>query len=129
MAASLEGREFRCLTILPVHGISSLQDEKDFKMSIGSEWIDSKDLPKELNKQFKKAYRQHKNLKTDEVEKYLAMQTDCWKQFRWPKELLNLGKCYPDAFTMSCIEFAGDLSDERIKRLLQNEEADSENKL
>lgn len=129
VAASLEGREFRCLTILPVHGISSLQDEKDFKMSIGSEWIDSKDLPKELNKQFKKAYRQHENLKTDEVEKYLAMESGCWEQFQWPKELLNLGKCYPDAFTMSCIEFAGDLSDERIRRLLQNEEADSEDKL
>jgi len=129
VAASLEGREFRCLTILPVHGISSLKDEKDFKMSIGGVWIDSKDLPKQLNKEFKKACEETNKLKTDEVEKYLAMETDCWDQFKWPKELLNLGKCYPDAFTMACIEFAGDLSDERIIRLLRYEEADSGDKL
>jgi len=129
VAATLEGREFRCLTILPVNTISCPMDEENFKMSIGGVWIDSKSLPPKTSKEFKNKFAQDKKLKTDEVEKYLAMEAKCWDQFKWPKELLNLGKCYPDAFTMACIEFAGDLSDERIIRLLRNEEADSEDKL
>ncbi|WP_110955050.1 hypothetical protein [Anaerosinus massiliensis] len=129
VAAALEGQEFRCLTILPVHGVSCLKDEKNFKMSIGSQWIDSKNLPTKFNKDFKKLYGQDNKLKTNEVEKYLTMEAECWEQFKWPQELLDIGKQYPDAFTLACIDFSGDLSDERIYRLLLNEEVDSEDKL
>lgn len=129
VAATLEECEFRCLTILPVHSISSTKDEENLKISIGGVWIDAKNLPAKFNKQFKKKFRQTTRLKTEEVEKYLTMESDCWEQFKWPQELLDLGKHYPDAFTMACIEFAGDLSDERIHKLLQYEEVGVEDKL
>lgn len=129
VAAALEGCEFRCLTILPVNSISCPKDEEDFKMSIGGVWIDTKSLPPKINKEIKKTFGQANILKTDEVEEYLAMEAKCWDQFQWPKELLELGQRYPNAFTMACIEFAGDLSEERIRRLLHHEEANSEDKM
>jgi hypothetical protein len=112
---------------MPVHSISCSDGDEDFKMQIGGAWIDTQDLPGKFNKQFRKTFGQTTRLKTDEVEKYLAMESEFWDDWQWPQELLK--KRYPDAFTMACIEFAGDLSDERIYKLLRNEESDSEDKL
>lgn len=129
MAAALEGREFRCLTIL--HGSSIYYDkkEKEFKMWVGGVQLDTTDLTEQMNRTVKKEFGQFKRLETEQVECLLSMETDCWDNCTWPQELINLGSKYPDVIGLACIEFAGDLSEERIAKLFNNEETDSYEKI
>jgi hypothetical protein len=96
-------------------------------MHIGGLWLDVKAVP--INQEFIRRSAHNNKLTTNEVEKYIAMEAACWDNFLWKQDLLDIGKKYPDAFTMACIEFAGDLSDDRIYKLLCNEESDSTDNL
>lgn len=62
-------------------------------------------------------------LKSEETKKYLSLKNnDFDKNYEWSQEILEAEEAFPDALTVAKIEWAGDISDERLNRILKNEE-------
>lgn len=62
-------------------------------------------------------------LSKGETEKYLSMRnTDFDKNYEWPQEIIEVEKVFPDALTVARQQWAGDISDERLDRILRNRE-------
>lgn len=53
-----------------------------------------------------------------EVARYLALENSDFDHVVWPPEILETAKSYYDAYSLACLEWAGDLSDDRLDALL-----------
>ncbi|WP_346354355.1 hypothetical protein [Azotosporobacter soli] len=129
LAAALEGQKLRCLTILPVHSESYEQNRVDYKISLGGVWFNTESLSSNADNLISKGFFCYDNLSVDEVEQRLSQSVESWDQYQWPQATLEAGRKYPNAFALACAECAGDLSSDRIDRLLRSEEEDSIEKL
>ncbi len=126
IAAAQEGCEFRCLTILPVTGYSYSPSANEKKVWFGGVELCIEDLDKNLNQ---KKYLQSKSISITEIESLLAMEASCWDEAVWPDEVTEIEKRYPDVLGLACTKLAGDISDERIERLLHGGENEWEEEL
>jgi len=129
VAAALEGHQPRCLTILPVSSYFYSPSGSDKKVWIGGVQLDIKDLPTREVGDIANRFGKSNRFSTEETERYLAMESKCWDDICWPTELVEIGNNYPDVLGLACIKIAGDLSSERIERLLRGEEKEWEEKL
>lgn len=66
-------------------------------------------------------------LEKEETEKYLSLyNSDFDLNYDWPQEILESEKSFPDAITFARLQWAGDISDERLDRILINKESISD---
>ena len=73
-----------------------------------------------------KSYK-FRQLKREETEKYLSMyNNDFDRHYDWPPEISEAEKTFPDVITVARQQWAGDISDERLDRILENQESISD---
>lgn len=128
VAAALEGQEFRCLTILPTIALIHEGKKLGSKVWIGGAQLDIADFPEKLNRAAYKNFGE-KRLEMLQAEKFMSMEEEAWDRYEWPQELLEIGNKYPDVLGVVCVELAGELSDERIDRLLKGKDVDATDEL
>lgn len=81
---------------------------------------------KESFEKARQSFASDVKLSNEDAAKYASMINGEIDRFSWPVDLLNSSKSYYDVFTYACIAWAGDLSDERIDRILNKEECPDE---
>ena len=57
-----------------------------------------------------------------EMENYLSLNDESFGTYNWSQDILKTSKYFPSAFTVACMEWAGDLSDLRLDKIINNEE-------
>jgi hypothetical protein len=123
VAAAIEKKKVKTLVIVPTTSISLPNDKQNFKggIFINGTFISQEELiipVSELMTSFK--FNQLKK----ETEKYLSLyNSDFDLNYGWPQEILETEKSFPDAITVARLQWAGDISDERLDRILLNKES------
>jgi hypothetical protein len=56
------------------------------------------------------------------VKQFLAMEEYSFDSFPWPKEILDSAKHFYGVYIHACLEWAGDVSDSRLRAILSGEE-------
>lgn len=127
VAAAIEKKKVKTLVIVPTTSISLPNDKQNFKggIFINGTFISQEELiipVSELMTSFK-----FNQLKKEETEKYLSLyNSDFDLNYGWPQEILETEKSFPDAITVARLQWAGDISDERLDRILLNKESISD---
>ncbi len=63
-------------------------------------------------------------LKESETKTYLSLKNkDFDNKYEWSQDILEAEEAFPDVSTVARIEWAGDISDERLNRILKSQEA------
>lgn len=122
-AAALQKKTLKTLVIESPTGLSYPHKSNGDKGFIY--FTQGKVYEDEMKESFEKArqsFASDVRLSNDETVKYFSMISNDIDSFSWPNDLLDSSKPYYDVFTHTCIEWAGDLSDERINRILRKEE-------
>lgn len=127
VAAALEKKKLKTLVIVPATSILVPNDKKNFKggISFYGEFFGQD----ELNMPVLDMIKSHKlrQLSRKETEKFLSMRNnDFDKNYDWPPEISEAEKFYPDVITVARQQWAGDISDERLDRILKNQESISD---
>ena len=122
-AAALQKKPLKTLVIEPPIGLSYPHQSNGNRGFIYfSQGKVYEDEMKESFEEASKSFASDVRLSNDETAKYNTMINNDFDSFSWPKDLLDSSKPYYDVFTHACMEWAGDLSDERIDRILRKEE-------
>lgn len=122
VAAALEKRPLKALVILPTTGMVIPNDNQGIKggLIIAGETIYENELLSSLKKvgdSFPES-RMSKN----EMENYLSLNDESFGTFNWSEDILKTSEHFPSVFTVACMEWAGDLSDSRLDKIINNEE-------
>jgi len=54
---------------------------------------------------------------------YLSLINNDFNKYEWDKDILDSEEYYPDPLTLARVEWAGDISDERLDNIINNKEA------
>lgn len=129
-AAALQQKPLKTLIIEPPIGLCFPHESNGMKGYIN--FSQGKVYEDEMKESFEKArqsFASDVKLSNEDAAKYASMINGEIDRFSWPVDLLNSSKSYYDVFTYACIAWAGDLSDERIDRILNKEECPDESLL
>ncbi len=124
VAAALDKKKVKTLVIVPTTSVSVPKDKQNFKggISINGIYFSQEELftpVAEIAKSLKL-----NQLKKEETEKYLSMYNNDFDQhYDWPREILEAEKIFPDVITVARQQWAGDISDERLDRIIKNKES------
>ncbi|MDO0823164.1 hypothetical protein [Desulfosporosinus nitroreducens] len=121
--AALDKKKLKTLVIIPTSSVSMPNDNPNNKggISINGVLLVSDELITPME-QIMKSFK-FGQLSKGETEKYLSMRnTDFDKNYEWPQEIIEVEKVFPDALTVARQQWAGDISDERLDRILRNRE-------
>lgn len=127
VAAALDKKKVKTLVIVPTTSVSVLNDKQNFKggISINGAYFSQEELLTpvvEIAKSLKL-----NQLKKEETEKYLLMfNNEFDRHYDWLPEILEAEKVFPDVITVARQQWAGDISDERLDRIIKNQESISE---
>lgn len=58
-----------------------------------------------------------------EMESYLSLRDESFGTYNWSEDILRTSDYFSSAFTEACIEWAGDLSDSRLNKIITYDEA------
>ncbi len=122
VAAAMEKRPLKTLVILPTTGV--LFPNKD-QGSKGGLIISGQTLYKnELLSSIKKVGNSfsENRMSPGEMNEYLRLHDESFGTYKWSEDILETGKYFPDIFTIACMEWAGDLSDSRLDKIIKDEE-------
>lgn len=126
-AAAFEKRPLKTLVIEPPIGLSIPHSANGMRGFIY--FTQGKLYEDEMRENFdnaKKSFTTSDRLSETETAEYLSMINDEFDNYYWPTDLLNTSKPFYDVFTHACIEWAGDLSNERLDKILNKEESPDE---
>lgn len=124
VAAAIEKKKVKTFVIIPTTSISPPNDKQNFKggISINGTLISQEELIVPVSKLVK--LFELNRLENEETEKYLSLyNSDFDQHYDWPPEILEAEKIFPDAITVARQQWAGDISDERLDRILSNKES------
>lgn len=124
VAAALDKKKVKSLVILPVSSVWEANKEHNIKggISINGVIIQEDELLTPIT-DIMKSWKMNQ-LRKAETEEYLAFQNDDFdKNYEWPPEILEAEKTFPDALGVARIEWAGDISDKRLDRVLNKQES------
>lgn len=128
-ACLLEGKEFSCMTIVPMNGWARhIQENKEYAM-FGGYSINVDDIDGRIRKKASDNFTKSIKLDAKGAEEYLALINDIWDNYVWADEFNQKAKCFPTVEGLASIQMAGDLSDERIEELLKLRRRDYEDDL
>ncbi|MBU5484326.1 hypothetical protein KQI86_08295 [Clostridium sp. MSJ-11] len=122
VAAALEKRPLKTLVILPTTGLFYPNDDQGIKggLIIAGETVGENELLSSLKK-IADSFTENQMSKS-EIEDYLSLNDESFGTYNWSEDILKTGEYFPSAFTAACIEWAGDLSDSRIDKIISYEE-------
>lgn len=63
-----------------------------------------------------------KQLTKEETERYLSLINENFNSCEWSKDILDVEEYFPDVSTVARIEWAGDISDSRLDKIIKNKE-------
>ena len=123
-AAALDKKKVKSLVIIPAGSVWKANKEHNTKggISINGIALQEDELLTPVT-DIMKLWKMNQ-LKKDKAEEYLSLKNEDFdKNYEWPPEILEAEKAFPDALSAARIEWAGDLSDERLNRIVNNEES------
>lgn len=124
VAAALEKRPVKTLVILPATGVflpSHSNKSIEGGLVISGETIYENELLSSLKK-VRDSFPDNRMSKS-EMENYLSLKDESFGTYNWSEDILRTSDYFPSAFTEACIEWAGDLSDSRLNKIITYEEA------
>ena len=126
-AAALDSKKVKALVIMSTGSVWETNKQHNTQGGISINGItlteDEMIVPvKTVLSQFK-----DKQMTKSETENYISKINSSYDSYIWPKEILDTEKCFPDALAAARIEWAGDLSDERLDRIISKAENVDEN--
>ncbi len=127
VAAALDKKKVKTLVIIPTTSISVPNDKQNFKggISINGTFFSQEELLIPVSETIKSL--KLNQLKKEETEKYLSMYNNDFDQhYNWPPEILEAEKIFPDVITVARQQCAGDISDERLDRIIKSQESISD---
>ncbi|EPY2291167.1 hypothetical protein FDF49_02465 [Clostridium sporogenes] len=122
VAAALEKRPLKALVILPTTGMFFPNDDQGIKggLIIAGETIYENELLGSLKKVGDSF--PDRQMSKSEMENYLSLNDESFGTYNWSEDILKTSEYFPSAFTVACMEWAGDLSDSRLDKIINNEE-------
>ncbi|ENK0837967.1 hypothetical protein AB2Z22_001293 [Clostridium botulinum] len=121
VAAAMEKRNLKTLVVLPTTGIFTSNNDKDKDgLIIEGETIYENELLSNLEKV--RGHFTDNRMSESEMENYLSLNDESFGTYNWSQDILKTSKYFPSAFTVACMEWAGDLSDLRLDKIINNEE-------
>ncbi len=118
VAAAMDGRLLKSLVILPSNYYGQLNEERELiyqGIDVANQKISHEKLMLGWN-----AYEE--DASPVQIESKQQVTHPSFSTYRWPDSLLETIKSYPDSFTDFCLRLAGNLSNERLSRIIQCEE-------
>lgn len=127
MASLLEQKPISCLTISRVHAVS-FGDKRDQLKLIWAcgQSIDASILPTQISKKITEGFNNIKIIDTPEVNKFLNMQSEDWKEIHFNSEIIDAARSFPRIDDIVSISLAGELSDKRINEVFEGNESNEE---
>lgn len=122
VAAALEKRPVKTLVILPTTGVFFPNDSQGIKggLIISGETVYENELLSSLKK-VRDSFPDNRMSK-GEMENYLSLNDESFGAYNWSEDILKTSGYFPSVFTAACIEWAGDLSDLRLNKIITHEE-------
>ncbi|HDK7156453.1 TPA: hypothetical protein PTV43_001581 [Clostridium botulinum] len=121
VAAAMEKRNLKTLVVLPTTGIFTSNNDKDKDgLIIAGETIYENELLSNLEKV--RGHFTDNRMSESEMENHLSLNDESFGTYNWSQDILKTSKYFPSAFTVACMEWAGDLSDLRLDKIINNEE-------
>lgn len=123
-AAALNKQKVKSLVIVPASSVWEANKEHNIKggISINGVIIQEDELLTPIT-DIMKSWKMNQ-LRKDETEEYLSLRNDDFdKNYEWTPEILEAEKVFPDALAVARIEWAGDISDERLDHILNKQES------
>ncbi|MDU1322166.1 MAG: hypothetical protein E6931_11735 [Clostridium botulinum] len=121
VAATMEKRNLKTLVVLPTTGIFTSNNDKDKDgLIIAGETIYENELLSNLEKV--RGHFTDNRMSESEMENYLSLNDESFGTYNWSQDILKTSKYFPSAFTVACMEWAGDLSNLRLDKIINNEE-------
>ena len=127
VAAALDKKKVKSLVIIPTSFVSMPYDKQNYNsgISINGVFLNENELSTPVKEVAK--LLELNQLKKEVTEKYLSLRNvDFNKNYEWSKEILEAEKVFPDALTIARQQWAGDISDDRMNRILKNQESISD---
>lgn len=128
-AAALEGRTVSTLVILPASGFiyrsASLGQIESLRIGGETFPLDTLGLSPHDASSRPSALR----LTEKETKKQLALREKSIDSYKWPQQLLDTSRYYPTTKALAYMKWAGDLSDERINRVINRQEFPDEEQM
>ena len=125
-AAALEGRKLKTLVIFPTTGLLHPCESNQYKarLCIGGEWIPLSDLGIGFHEA--KRHLFSRRLSESETKNYLVDKEKGFDGYTWPQCFADAARRYPTVYVLACMEWAREVSDARIDRILRGEELPSD---
>ncbi|WFR58904.1 hypothetical protein QA584_07430 [Anaerocolumna sp. AGMB13025] len=123
VAAALDKKKVKSLVIVPASSVRVANKEQNIKggISINGIVLQEDELLTPVA-DIMKLWKMNQ-LKQDKAEEYLSLKNEDFdKNYEWPPEILEAEGVFPDALSAARIEWAGDISDERLNRIVNKEE-------
>jgi len=129
VAAALESRKLKTLVILSTTSLSFPHATNQYKTKLGiaGEWIDIDELG--ISQVESKSYLSARRLSDKETKKCLDIKDKNFDEYIWSKMLIDSAKHYPTAKVLAYIQWAGDLSDERLELIVERKECPDINQM
>lgn len=127
VAAALNRKKVKSLVIIPASSVTMPDDKKKFTsgISINGVFLNEKELVTSVKEVAE--LRKSNQLKKEVTKKYLSLRNEDFdKSYEWTREILEIEKIFPDAVSMARQQWAGDVSDNRLNRILKNQESISD---
>jgi len=122
VAAAIQKRKVKSLVIIPATSVWEANKRTGVKggISINGVSLSEDELITSID-DVKSSWGANK-LTEGETKKYIHMINSEFGSVKWKEEILECEKVFPDALTVARIEWAGGISDERLNKILKNEE-------
>lgn len=127
VAAALNRKKVKSLVIIPASSVTMPDDKKKFTsgISINGVFLNEKELVTPV-KEVAELWKSNQ-LKKEVTKKYLSLRNEDFdKNYEWAREILEAEKIFPDAVSVARQQWAGDVSDNRLNRILKNRESISD---
>jgi hypothetical protein len=122
VAAAIDKKPLRSLVILPTTSKWYLDRRWN---NLGGIIISGLELQKrELTYSIKDAEKQMygKQMSPDEVQRYLRLQDESFGSYKWSEDILECEEYFPVVDILASKDLAGDISDERLDKIINKEE-------
>lgn len=122
VAAAIEKRKVKTLVIIPASSAWEANKKTGIKagISINGVTLHEDELITSAS-EVMHSWELNK-LTKEETQKYIALVNKDFGSYEWPKEVLESENVFEDALTVARIEWAGGLSNERLDKIICNEE-------
>lgn len=127
MASLLEHKPISCITISKVHAASFGDKRRQLKAIWAcGQSIDASILPNQIKKWVRDGFNNIRLIDTSEVNKFLSMKSEEWKDISFDNEVINAARALPRISDIVSISLAGGLTDEKIDKIFQGNEFNEE---